>query len=156
MDKIDCSVLNRFVGEILNPIEADFMIVGSTALYILGITENTPKDIDLEVKLKSNDDRNIFKALALQSGNEFFKKAATDVEYGMDNVTWVNKPYIFNWGGEVFNIWIVEDFSHKSIQLNTGYLVAEAMSVIKKKMAYKREKDRVFMKDLIAKLIELI
>ena len=37
MDKIDCSVLNRFVGEILNPIEADFMIVGSTALYILGI-----------------------------------------------------------------------------------------------------------------------
>ena len=150
------AILREFNQEILKPINAKCLIVGSMALHALGVTEAEPKDIDIEVEIASYNDRNIFKALALASGNDFFKKAATDVESYMENVTWENKPYIFKWKEVVFNVWVVKEFSHEYIHWERDMYMAKPMSVIKKKMAYKREKDRAFMKDLIGKLIKLI
>lgn len=72
----------------------------------------------------------------------------SNAERLMDKVTWKHKPYIFKWGDRLINVWVVTEFSHTYIQLQNGICYAQVMSVIRKKIAYQRNKDRAFLVNL--------
>ena len=72
----------------------------------------------------------------------------SNAERLMDKVTWKHKPYIFKWGNRLINVWVVTEFSHTYIQLQNGICYAQVMSVIRKKIAYQRNKDRAFLVNL--------
>lgn len=55
---------------------------------------------------------------------------------------------IFKWGDRLINVWVVTEFSHTYIQLSNGICYAQVMSVIRKKIAYQRNKDRAFLVNL--------
>lgn len=153
------NVLNDFIKSVLNPNNLDFMVVGSLALNNIGF-EVSPHDIDIEVVCDKKQEK-IFKILS-ESQNKYFHDVyskKSDAESRMENVTWTHKPYIFKWKGVEINVWIVTEFSHKDYYYNKIFdkmiKFASPISVLKKKMAYKRNKDFLFMNDLVKKLLSI-
>jgi hypothetical protein len=145
--------LEEFRKQVLEPYGMKFLIVGSLALYKLGMEVDEPHDIDMEVICTPEQEKNIFKLLSdSQANNMYLMKEHEDyhsnAERLMDKVTWKHKPYIFKWGDRLINVWVVTEFSHTYIQLSNGICYAQVMSVIRKKIAYQRNKDRAFLVNL--------
>lgn len=145
--------LDEFRKQVLEPYGMKFLIVGSLALYKLGMEVDEPHDIDMEVICTPEQEKNIFKLLSdSQANNMYLMKEHEDyhsnAERLMDKVTWKHKPYIFKWGDRLINVWVVTEFSHTYIQLSNGICYAQVMSVIRKKIAYQRNKDRAFLVNL--------
>lgn len=136
----------------------DILIVGSCALANCGIPLSTPPhDVDLELRCKEGDNtENILKALADLYENHFYKmKEEYPEQFGFDN-----KPYMFDLpienGSITVNVWVVREFTHKQVICINGVLFASAYSVLKKKAAYKRNKDIKEISYIAKKLLDLI
>ena len=74
----------------------------------------------------------------------------------MDKVTWTHKPYLFQWGDVIINVWVVSEFSHEYVTLDSGIKFAKVMSVIRKKIAYQRNKDRAFLINLAYRFLGMV
>lgn len=161
---VNCSnriekTLFDFCEKVLEPNKIDFLIVGSLALKKLGMECDEPHDIDMEVICTSEQEK-IFKLLSDSRNNDFYE---TDEKIGylskaerrMDKVTWSKKPYIFEWCGVLINIWVVSEFSHPYITLQNGINYAQIMSVIRKKIAYNRQKDMRFLIRLATRFLKM-
>lgn len=144
---------DNFVNKVLKPQKADYLIVGSLALYRLGM-DVIPHDIDIEVKCQNEE---TFKLLAQSQSNDFYENQyLSEAELRMEKVTWKHKPYVFKWQDTTINVWVVTEFSHEDIIiLENGVKVAGAMSVIRKKMAYQREKDKAFCVNFASRFLTL-
>ena len=115
----------------------NYLIVGSCALLACGYPLNRPiHDIDIEVEC-SKDEEKIFKALADSYGNNFY---LIHEEYP-ERVGFEHKPYIFKIGDILVNIWCVRQYTHLTAVHIDKYKFATMMSVLSKKMSYKRSKD---------------
>lgn len=137
----------------------EFLIVGSLALSELGMENGEPHDIDIEAKCTPEQEE-IFRMLSDSQKNSFYKENTVEAyprgaEYRMDKVTWKHKPYVFKWGDVLVNVWAVSEFSHDYLTLNNGLKIAKVMSVIKKKAAYQRNKDRAFLVNLAFRFLEI-
>lgn len=158
MDNKIEEALKSFVKTVITPNNMECLLVGSFALNMLGMELGEPHDIDMEVILKNPEQEHIFQVFSEACGNEFYKEKCDNYECAekrMENVTWVHKPYIFNWKGVEVNVWIVSEFSHSFITLKDGINVATVMSVIRKKVAYNRKKDIRFCGKMARKFLSL-
>lgn len=149
-----------FKEKVLDKEQMKCLVVGSLALNLLGLTETEPHDVDIEV-ICTEEQEEKFKMLASSQGNNFFLKEAdqysSEAEKRMDKVTWTHKPYIFKWRNTLINIWAVREFSHDNvIKLYNGVCVAPVMSVVRKKVAYKRTKDIQFVANIAKKFLNLV
>lgn len=147
------TALDGFRKSVLEAHGMDFLIVGSLALHELGMETAEPHDIDMEVKCTPEQEQNIFKLLSDSQKNTMYQMQVkedyhSNAERRMDKVTWTHKLYIFKWGNCLINVWVVTEFSHTYIQLQNGICYAQVMSVIRKKIAYQRNKDRAFLVNL--------
>lgn len=158
-------VLNNFIGNILAPegIEPP-LVVGSLALrMLLGTDTIKPKDIDIEVRCLPEQEK-VFKILSRASENDFYT-LKNAFEYGcetprcspenrMGKVTWTHKPYIFTYRGVVFNVWCVSEYSHEYLDFgDASFKISTVMSVMEKKVAYRRLKDHTLCTALSAKFM---
>jgi hypothetical protein len=80
----------------------------------------------------------------------------SNAERRMDKVTWTHKPYLFQWGDVIINVWVVSEFSHEYVTLDSGIKFAKVMSVIRKKIAYQRNKDRAFLINLAYRFLGMV
>lgn len=80
----------------------------------------------------------------------------SNAERRMDKVTWKHKPYLFQWGDVIINVWVVSEFSHEYVTLDSGIKFAKVMSVIRKKIAYQRNKDRAFLINLAYRFLGMV
>lgn len=145
--------LEEFRKQVLEPCGMKFLIVGSLALHKLGMEVDEPHDIDMEVICTPEQEKNVFQLLSDSQKNNMYQIKVeenyhSNAERLMDKVTWKHKPYIFKWGNCLINVWVVTEFSHTYIQLQNGICYAQVMSVIRKKIAYQRNKDRAFLVNL--------
>lgn len=143
------TALDGFRKSVLEAHGMDFLIVGSLALHELGMETAEPHDIDMEVKCTPEQEQNIFKLLSDSQKNTMYQMKEkedylSNAERRMDKVTWTHKPYLFQWGDVIINVWVVSEFSHEYVTLDSGIKFAKVMSVIRKKIAYQRNKDRAF------------
>lgn len=155
------TALDGFRKSVLDAHGMDFLIVGSLALHELGMETGEPHDIDMEVKCTPEQEQSIFKLLSdSQKQSMYLMKEHEDyhsnAERLMDKVTWKHKPYIFRWGDRLINVWVVTEFSHTYIQLQNGICYAQVMSVIRKKIAYRRNKDRAFLVNLAYRFLGMV
>lgn len=154
MNKNVRSVLDYFAKQGLT----DTLIVGSCALANCGIPlSRPPYDVDLELRCKEGDNtENILKALSDLCENSFYK---TKEEYP-EQSGFEHKPYIFTLHTEnsciTVNVWVVREFTHKQVVCINGVLFATAYSVLKKKAAYKRNKDIKEISYITKKILDLI
>jgi hypothetical protein len=72
------------------------------------------------------------------------------------SVTWTHKPYLFQWGDVIINVWVVSEFSHEYVMFDNGIKFAKVMSVIRKKIAYQRNKDRAFLINLAYRFLGMV
>lgn len=70
--------------------------------------------------------------------------------------SWKHKPYLFQWGDVIINVWVVSEFSHEYVTLDSGIKFAKVMSVIRKKIAYQRNKDRAFLINLAYRFLGMV
>ena len=152
--------LEEFRKQVLEPNGIKFLIVGSLALNKLGMEVDEPHDIDMEVICTPEQEQNIFKLLSDSQKNNMYQMKENEgyhsnAERLMEKVTWKHKPYIFKWGDCFINVWVVTEFSHTYIQLQNGICYAQVMSVIRKKIAYQRNKDRAFLVNLAYRFLEM-
>lgn len=115
----------------------DYLVVGSSALLACGYPLNRPvHDIDVEV-LCTTEEEKIFKALADAWGNTYYQiKEDYPEKTGFDR-----KPYIFKIKDIIVNVWCVKEFTHSTIVSIGNTKFATLMSILEKKMSYKRNKD---------------
>lgn len=147
------TALDGFRKSVLDAHGMDFLIVGSLALHELGMETAEPHDIDMEVKCTPEQEQSIFKLLSDSQKNTMYQMKEqedylSNAERRMDKVTWKHKPYLFQWGDVIINVWVVSEFSHEYVTLDSGIKFAKVMSVIRKKIAYQRNKDRAFLINL--------
>lgn len=129
----------------------DFIVVGSSALLVCGFPlKRNVGDIDIEV-LCSEEQEQVFKALADAYGNNFYKVQEDYPEKtGFDH-----KPYIFEIAGVEVNVWCVRKFTHSMLVEVRGIRFSTLMSTLSKKMAYKRKKDSQDVLSFAVTLIEM-
>lgn len=145
--------LEEFRKQVLEPCGMKFLIVGSLTLHKLGMEVDEPHDIDMEVICTPEQEKNVFQLLSDSQKNNMYQMKVqenyhSNAERLMDKVTWKHKPYIFKWGDRLINVWVVSEFSHEYVTLDSGIKFAKVMSVIRKKIAYQRNKDRAFLINL--------
>lgn len=155
------TALDGFRKSVLDAHGMDFLIVGSLALHELGMETAEPHDIDMEVKCTPEQEQSIFKLLSdFQKNTMYQMKEQEDylsnAEHRMDKVTWKHKPYLFQWGDVIINVWVVSEFSHEYVTLDSGIKFAKVMSVIRKKIAYQRNKDRAFLINLAYRFLGMV
>lgn len=85
-------------------------------------------------------EQSIFKLLSDSQKNTMYQMKEqedylSNAERRMDKVTWKHKPYLFQWGDVIINVWVVSEFSHEYVTLDSGIKFAKVMSVIRKKIA---------------------
>lgn len=115
----------------------DYLVVGSSALLACGYPLNRPiHDIDIEV-LCTIEEEKVFKALADAWGNTFYRVK----EDYPEKTGFAHKPYIFKIKNIVVNVWCVRKFTHSTFVSIGNTKFATLMSVLEKKMSYKRHKD---------------
>lgn len=150
-------ILIDFKEKILDPNEMKCCLVGSFALYLHDIPVLDVHDVDIEVQCTEEQER-VFKAIADVQGNTFYKQLESEYPFIVSKeCTWTHKPYIFEYKGIKFNVWTVREFSHKTgFCLGNGTIVAGVWSILRKKMLYKRAKDREFITGLTSRLLELL
>lgn len=153
--------LNAFVKAVLSPHKMDFLIVGSLALHKLGTEVDEPHDIDMEVICTPEQEEQVFKLLSDSQANTLYHMKEeegyhSNAERRMDKVTWSHKPYLFQWGDVIINVWVVSEFSHEYVTLDSGIKFAKVMSVIRKKIAYQRNKDRAFLINLAYRFLGMV
>lgn len=157
---IDKLGLTSFMNDVIYKNDMKALVVGSLALNLLGFVDSFPNDVDLEVKLSDSGQEQIFKLLSNQYGNNYYKtpeyKEDLDPSLSGIRVTWNHKPYIFEWRGVKYNVWIVDDFSHDYVTLSNGLNISKVMSVLKTKMSYGRDKDVLFISNIAKNLLSLI
>ena len=73
-----------------------------------------------------------------------------------EKVGWNTKPYIFTYKCVSFNVWLVDTFTHPTIEYKFNLHYAKPFSVLKKKFAYGRKKDVMFGLDLVKQIQGLI
>lgn len=120
-------------------------IVGSVALKVLGGIEVTPHDLDVEV-LESSEMESTFRNMAIAYGSSFHERKSDGYDAAAEKrmkrpITWKHKPYIFEIGGVRVNVWMVTEFSNRSVQLANGLRYALPADVLDRKLAYGRRKD---------------
>lgn len=149
-------IVDDFVKEICEPNGFRVCVVGSLALRKAGGLDIEPHDIDLEMV---GDATKILSALATASNNNYFKlnvdyekRAEGKMKRIGERVGWSSKPYIFTYKGMSFNVWLVDTFTHPTIEYKFNLHYAKPFSVLKKKFAYGRKKDVMFGFDLIKQI----
>lgn len=152
--------LEEFRKQVLEPYGMKFLIVGSLALNKLGMEVDEPHDIDMEVICTPEQEKNVFQLLSDSQKNSMYQIKGqgdyhSNAERLMDKVTWKHNPYIFKWGDCLINVWVVTEFSHTYIQLSNGICYVQVMSVIRKKTAYQRDKDRAFLVNLAYRFLRM-
>ena len=120
-------------------------IVGSVALKVLGGIEVTPHDLDVEV-LECSEMESTFRNMAIAYGSSFHERKSDGYDAAAEKrmkrpITWKHKPYIFEIGGVRVNVWMVTEFSNRSVQLSNGLRYALPADVLDRKLAYGRRKD---------------
>lgn len=115
----------------------------------------------MEVKCTPEQEQNIFKLLSDSQKNTMYQMQEkedyhSNAERRMDKVTWTHKPYLFQWGDVIINVWVVSEFSHEYVTLDSGIKFAKVMSVIRKKIAYQRNKDRAFLINLAYRFLGMV
>ena len=128
-----------------NGADDSWCIVGSVALKVLGGIEVTPHDLDVEV-LESSEMESIFRNMAIAYGSSFYERKPDDYDAKAEKrmkrpITWKHKPYIFEIRGVRVNVWMVTEFSNRSVQLTNGLRYALPADVLDRKLAYRRPKD---------------
>ena len=131
------TALDGFRKSVLEAHGMDFLIVGSLALHELGMETGEPHDIDMEVKCTPEQEQSIFKLLSDSQKQSMYQMKEqedylSNAERRMDKVTWKHKPYLFQWGDVIINVWVVSEFSHEYVTLDSGIKFAKVMSVIRK------------------------
>lgn len=155
------TALDGFRKSVLDAHGMDFLIVGSLALHELGMKTGEPHDIDMEVKCTPEQEQSIFKLLSDSQKQSMYQMKEqedylSNAERRMDKVTWKHKPYLFQWGDVIINVWVVSEFSHEYVTLDSGIKFAKVMSVIRKKIAYQRNKDRAFLINLAYRFLGMV
>lgn len=155
------TALDGFRKSVLDAHGMDFLIVGLLALHELGMETAEPHDIDMEVKCTPEQEQSIFKLLSDSQKNTMYQMKEqedylSNAERRMDKVTWKHKPYLFQWGDVIINVWVVSEFSHEYVTLDSGIKFAKVMSVIRKKIAYQRNKDRAFLINLAYRFLGMV
>lgn len=118
--------LERFKEEI----DDNFIVGGSLALYQQGF-ECEPHDIDLELKTEDFDKICLLKALnSTYVGNEDSCRYPS-----------IQNHYRFRFYGVMIDVWVVNEFDYKRFVYKDYIRYADVISVMKKKIALKREKD---------------
>lgn len=112
------TALDGFRKSVLEAHGMDFLIVGSLALHELGMETAEPHDIDMEVKCTPEQEQNIFKLLSDSQKNTMYQMKEkedylSNAERRMDKVTWTHKPYLFQWGDVIINVWVVSEFQSR-------------------------------------------
>lgn len=135
--------------------------VPETLFDELGMETAEPHDIDMEVKCTPEQEQNIFKLLSDSQKQSMYQMKEkedylSNAERRMDKVTWTHKPYLFQWGDVIINVWVVSEFSHEYVTLDSGIKFAKVMSVIRKKIAYQRNKDRAFLINLAYRFLGMV
>ena len=128
-----------------NRADGSWCIVGSIALRVLGGIEVTPHDLDVEV-LESSEMESTFRNMAIAYGSSFHECKPNGYDAAAEKrmkrpVTWKHKPYIFEIRGVRVNVWMVTEFSNRSVQLTNGLRYALPADVLDRKLAYGRRKD---------------
>lgn len=142
-----------FKRDFLDIHKIPFVVVGSLALQESGFDVN-PHDIDIEAICNEREEK-ILDALAKSSGSNFHESYNGEAEKKMEKVTWSHKPYMFKWGSTVINVWVVTEFSHEFFVNKDGMKIAKPISVLKKKMAYRRSKDYQTLNKIIQQIVKL-
>lgn len=155
------TALDGFRKSVLDAHGMDFLIVGSLALHELGMETGEPHDIDMEVKCTPEQEQSIFKLLSDSQKQSMYQMKEqedylSNAERRMDKVTLKHKPYLFQWGDVIINVWVVNEFSHEYVTLDSGIKFAKVMSVIRKKIAYQRNKDRAFLINLAYRFLGMV
>jgi len=146
MNEIIQKDLNDFKS-FLDQRNLDFMVVGSLALLICGL-EVEVHDIDMEIVCKNSKDEEVFKILSDSQKNDFYKLKN---EYD----SFDRKPYIFRFGKSIINVWVYEEFTHKTFVYKDYIKYAGVMDVLRKKISYKRYKDVNFVLNLFKNILNI-
>lgn len=136
---------------ILKVRKEDVMLTGSVALYKHGVLSGNkiPKDIDAVIKCNTETEALIRAITTLNGGNTFWmngEKVWTGVEH---------KPYIFNYEGVEFNIWVQNpnvEFDSE-ITCKEGYHLATVKHILDAKKYYGRLKDAADIIDMSVDLL---
>lgn len=146
MDIKITNAINKF-KQLMEANSADnsWCIVGSIALRVLGGVEVNPHDLDVEV-LESSEMESIFRNTAIAYGSSFHERKPDGYDAAAEKrmkrpITWKHKPYIFEIRGVRVNVWMVTEFSNRSVQLANGLRYALPADVLDRKLAYGRPKD---------------
>lgn len=126
----DTSIMIEALKKFEREIGKDFIVGGSLALYQHGF-DCQPNDIDLELK---TDDPYTIKTLNLL--NSTYQGYDDSCRYPT-----VNNHYRFCFHQIIFDVWVVKEFDYKSFLCRDDVRYADIMSILKKKIALKREKD---------------
>lgn len=142
-----------FKRDFLDIHKIPFVVVGSLALQESGFDVNL-HDIDIEAICNEREEK-ILDVLAKSSGSNFHESYNGEAEKRMEKVTWSHKPYAFKWGSTVINVWVVTEFSHEFFVNKDGIKIAKPISVLKKKMTYRRSKDYQTLNKIIQQIVKL-
>lgn len=149
---IEKEVLEDIKKNLFDKNNISFLVVGSLALQESGF-DVIPHDIDIEA-ICTEEQEKILSILSASCGNNYYEDSYRDeAERKMENVTWKHKPFIFKWRETLINVWAVDRFSHPYFLNEEGIKIAKPVSVLKKKMAYGREKDHKTLNGIVKQII---
>jgi hypothetical protein len=135
----------RVVQEFLDNHQQKYMLVGSGALLSCGVPlPRCYNDVDLEV-IETEENAKLFQTL---------QDATTTLnnEYSGKKMNGKELPFTFTYKNVKVNIWLVEAFSHEQWVWKNNVKIATVYSVLKKKMSYKRDKDKEDLLSIIKTL----
>ena len=138
----------RVVQDFLDNHQQHYMLVGSGALLSCGVPlPRCCNDVDLEV-IETEGNAKLFQTL---------QDATTTLnnEYKGKKMNGKELPFIFTYKNVKVNVWLVEAFSHEEWVWKNNVKIATVYSVLKKKMSYKRDKDKEDLLSIIKTLASL-
>lgn len=151
---VEKEVLKDIKEKLFDKNKIQFLVTGSFALKEIGFDVN-PHDIDIEA-ICNEEQENILSVLSASCGNDYYDETyKDDAEGRMENVTWKHKPFIFQWNGISINVWVVDKFSHPYFLNEEGIRFAKPMSILEKKIAYRRNKDYRTLNDIVQQLLKI-
>lgn len=125
----DVSIMIDALKKFEKEIRRDFIVGGSLALYQHGF-DCQPSDIDLELK---TDDPSTIKILNLL--NSTYQGHNDSCCYPT-----IENHFRFCFHQVAFDVWVVKEFDYKRFLCRDDIRYADVMSVLKKKIALKRQK----------------
>lgn len=142
---VDVSIMIDALKKFEKEISKDFIVGGSLALYQHGF-DCQPNDIDLELR---TDDPNIIKILKLL--NSTYQGHDDSCRYPT-----IENHFRFCFNQIIFDVWVVKEFDYNRFLCQDDIRYADIISVLKKKIALKRQKDYVSIFKYSQQIISLV